>query len=116
MSPREQLRISVDTFVQLATSFEMPLAFIDCLLRHQEQIMHFGSRFILSPANSYVYGMSARIYHSGNTNRVRLLVHSPRADHNEVYRPRDAAQRFTPITTSISATSTDKRPTSAASR
>ena len=51
-----QLRISLPTFQILAKEFDVPIAFINSLLRYQEQIVHHGTRIISPMPNSRIYG------------------------------------------------------------
>ncbi|KAF8539022.1 hypothetical protein BDD12DRAFT_116766 [Trichophaea hybrida] len=56
MTLQYKLRISAEIFQQLASCYELPMTFIDHLLRYQEQIIHFGHRLQLcGPRDSLIY-------------------------------------------------------------
>ncbi|KAF8247042.1 hypothetical protein K440DRAFT_683088 [Wilcoxina mikolae CBS 423.85] len=56
MNSDEQLRISARAFERMATCYNLPLAFVEAILRYQRHLLHFGSRFQISESeNSLIY-------------------------------------------------------------
>lgn len=57
MNGDKHLRISARVFERLATCYNLPLAFVEAILRYQQHLLHFGSRFLQSEQkNSLIYG------------------------------------------------------------